>query len=248
MKAYYDAHESAYREIQRNGFVGWGDVRSLEDLGDAVTRDFLTWVRSVHFAESAGATALDLGCGTGTTAFVLAQLGFVTSGVDISSTAIAMAKDLAQRQRLQIDFRQADILRLEDLAASFDLVYDSHCLHCIVFDEDRARVLSGVRSVLAPGGKFVLDTMIHREGYDLSAGFETLRLDADGILWHKTAEPEVRGVVKVDGQLWCAQRRVRTREQMLAELKTAGFKAITDYEPPERSDDAGMLRLVLTAE
>ena len=84
MKSYYDAHEAAYREIKSNGFVGWGNARSLDELGDTTTNNFLKTATAKFLGDSKNKTALDLGCGTGATAFVLAAQGFEVTGVDIT--------------------------------------------------------------------------------------------------------------------------------------------------------------------
>jgi len=98
-KSYYHAHESAYREIKEKGYFGWGNAKSLEQLGDEKTKLYLTAEIEKHFKKADGKKALDLGCGTGTTAFLLAQLGFNVLGVDISETAIEMGNQFAKQQQ-----------------------------------------------------------------------------------------------------------------------------------------------------
>lgn len=244
MKTYYDAHESAYKSIKAKGYVGWGDVKSLEQLGDAVTEQCLRSSVAEWIPQPAGKTALDLGCGTGTTAFTLAKLGFTVTGVNVSPTAILMAQELATKQDLGIDFKVGDILKLENLAQKFDLIYDSHCFHCIVFDEDRARVLAGVKNSLQDSGKFILDTMIFKEGSNPASRFETLRFDEDFILWHKTNPTEMRGLETIDGQTWCAQRRIYPLEKVLEEILQAGFQILSQQVDYQEGEENGVLRLV----
>ena len=144
-KSYYHAHESAYQQIKSNGYVGWGNAKTLNDLGDAVTKQYLTDTVARFFPNPNGIKAVDVGCGTGTTAFMLAQMGMDVTGVDISETAIEMGRDLASQQNLKINFVNADVLELDKLEQKFDFIYDSHCLHCIVFEEDRMKVLTGAK-------------------------------------------------------------------------------------------------------
>ncbi len=148
MKSYYDSHELAYQQIKKNGYLGWGNAKSLNELSDLATLKYLELTALRYFPEAKNKTALDLGCGTGPTTFVLSRLGFDVVGIDISVTAIAMAKDLALQLDLLIDFRVQDLLEIKDLNKSFDLVYDSHCLHCIVLEEDRKKVFTGIKNCL----------------------------------------------------------------------------------------------------
>ena len=248
-KSYYHAHESAYREIKTKGFVGWGNAKTLEDLGDAVTKQYLQDTVAKHFPNPKGMKALDVGCGTGTTAFMLAQMGMDVTGIDISETAIGMGEELARTQGLNINFVKGDVLDLkifsEKLNQKFDLIYDSHCLHCIVFDEDRMKVLTGAKQSLTPGGIFVLDTMVMpSENCDPTVMFDTLRFDNDHILWHKTKPSDMKGVIEIDGQHWCAQRRIYPPHVVMSEVAKAGFVTLShrlDVQPGNPS----MLRLIL---
>ena len=56
------------------------------------------------FPKTENLRALDLGCGTGATAFFLSQMGFDVFGVDISKSAIEKAKELALVLKLKIHF------------------------------------------------------------------------------------------------------------------------------------------------
>ena len=228
MKSYYHAHESAYKEIKAKGGIGWGGVKTLEQLGDDETNNYLKSTIEKWVGKSEGKSALDLGCGSGTTAFVLSKLGFNVTGVDISETAIGMAKDLALEQSLEIKFEIGDVLQLEKMQQKFDLIYDSHCFHCIVFDDDRDRVLEGVKNSLSSTGIFILDTMAHSDEFDITGGAESLRFDGDYILWHKTTNTDIHGVVNIEGQNWCAQRRLYPPEKIIQEAKKAGFKILSD--------------------
>lgn len=101
--------------------------------------------------------ALDLGCGTGTNSIYLAQRGFAVVGVDFSSKAIATARAKAHRANLGIDFRVADVSRLDalDLRAPFDFVLDIGCLHALAADA-RARYAEGIARLTHPGSVYML--------------------------------------------------------------------------------------------
>ncbi|MNJ91263.1 Ubiquinone biosynthesis O-methyltransferase [compost metagenome] len=248
MKSYYHAHESAYKQLKAKGYVGWGDVKNVDELGDETTKEYLRSTIAENVPVVSGKRALDVGCGTGTTAFTLAKIGFVVTGIDISETAIQMGRDLAEQQNLDIQFVAGDVLELEKLNEKFDVIYDSHCLHCIVFEEDRSKVLAGAKKSLMDSGIFILDTMVMPEEgrYNPADKFDTLRLDENFILWHKTKPSEDRGVIEIDGQHWCAQRRIYPLQKIIDEVAAAGFKVISKRLDPQEGN-VSMLRLVLKA-
>src|SRR3954470_1481109 len=60
-----------------------------------------------------GKTALDVGCGAGLLAEPLARLGAKVTGIDASPEVIAVARDHAARQGLEIDYNAGDVQALE---------------------------------------------------------------------------------------------------------------------------------------
>lgn len=245
MKSYYHAHETAYQQIKSKGYVGWGNAKNLEELGDAKTNEYLDQKIKKYFSKPTNSSALDLGCGTGTTAFTLAKAGFNTTGIDISETAVEIGRDLAHQQNLNIQFVVGDILNLKALNKKFDFIYDSHFLHCIVLEEDRKKVFNEIKSVLNEDGIFILDTMVMPEAeIDPENMFDTLRFDHDFILWHKTKPSTDRGIVVIDGQHWCAQRRIYPVQKVMNEVVDAGFEVL-EQQVEEQKNNPSMLRLVL---
>ena len=78
--------------------------------------------------------ALDLGCGAGIETAYLAENGFRASGIDISEKAIELAKALARKRRLRIDFRTGSVLDLPYPDKCFDILNDRGCLHNLELD------------------------------------------------------------------------------------------------------------------
>src|SRR5689334_6206094 len=66
-----------------------------------------------------GKRALDVGCGAGLLAEPLARLGAKVTGIDASPEVIAVARDHAARQGLDVDYRAGDVAELE---GDFDLI------------------------------------------------------------------------------------------------------------------------------
>ena len=67
----------------------------------------------------------------------LAARGFVVDAIDISPTAIALARRFAAERGLTISFAVGDIARLEPTDATYDLVVDNYCLQHLVPDDER---------------------------------------------------------------------------------------------------------------
>ncbi|TSA56095.1 class I SAM-dependent methyltransferase [bacterium] len=98
---------------------------------------------------------IDLGCGTGNYAIYLASAGFDVTGIDISPTAIKIAKENAKKKGIKCNFLVADVLgNLNEVKGTFDFAYDWELLHHI-FPEQRRIYIENVYKVLNPRGKYL---------------------------------------------------------------------------------------------
>jgi SAM-dependent methyltransferase len=98
---------------------------------------------------------LDVGCGTGEQALLVASSGADVLGVDVSPLALEQARGKAAARGIKVRFEVADALSLADLGLSFDTIIDSGLFH-IFDDESRARYVASLASVLRPGGHLYL--------------------------------------------------------------------------------------------
>ncbi|MFF3405019.1 class I SAM-dependent methyltransferase [Streptomyces sp. NPDC002742] len=98
---------------------------------------------------------LDVGCGTGEHVLMCADLGLEATGVDLAATALAAARDKAQRRGAAVRFLHHDARRLTELGEQFDTVLDSGLFH-LLDPEDRAAFTDGLRDVLRPGGRYFM--------------------------------------------------------------------------------------------
>ncbi|MCY0866033.1 MAG: class I SAM-dependent methyltransferase [Aquificaceae bacterium] len=73
--------------------------------------------------------ALELACGTGENALFLASKGFLVDAIDISCTAIEMAKQEAEARGLKVNFICADLDDYELLENTYDLVINFYYLN-----------------------------------------------------------------------------------------------------------------------
>lgn len=104
-----------------------------------------------------GARILDLCCGYGRHSIPLARRGFQVTGVDISTTQIQHAREVASKANAHLDFHVADARKL-NFQEAFDVVLSMFVSFGFFNDENEAKaMLQGVFSALKPGGKFLLD-------------------------------------------------------------------------------------------
>jgi 2-polyprenyl-3-methyl-5-hydroxy-6-metoxy-1,4-benzoquinol methylase len=98
---------------------------------------------------------VDLGCGAGNLAVYLAGLGFTVTGIDISPTAVNLARKNAEMKGVACDFIVADVLGdMPDVQGGFDFAYDWELLHHI-YPGQREGYVANVQRLLNPGGKYL---------------------------------------------------------------------------------------------
>lgn len=111
-------------------------------------------VKAIESNAISGAV-LDAGCGSGEHSIFLAASGCDVLGVDFAPAAIDKAQAKAKARGSSAQFQVHDALQLHTLARKFDAALDSGLFHCFS-DENRARYVQELASVLKPGGKLVL--------------------------------------------------------------------------------------------
>jgi SAM-dependent methyltransferase len=94
---------------------------------------------------------LDVGCGTGENILYLASRGHDCWGIDFVPVAIERAKAKAAQRKLDAHFVVGNALELDRLGTLFDTVIDCGLFHTFA-DDERPAFVSGLASVLRPGG------------------------------------------------------------------------------------------------
>jgi ubiquinone/menaquinone biosynthesis C-methylase UbiE len=219
----YAGHEALYRRRRDAGGTGWDSeevtAENIEKIDRLLTR--------VSVAQAG--PMLELGCGAGNLTSHFAKLGWKAHGVDISPSAIEWARERAVQQELTIDYRVNNVLKLDCYAdASFDLVLDGHCFHCII-GSDRKVFLEEARRVLRATGTLLIMTM---------AGAFPKNFLGSGVLDEETRCQIIDGV---------ATRYFGDAEPISAEVAAAGFQIRhTELVPRASESDSDMLLLVAT--
>jgi SAM-dependent methyltransferase len=100
---------------------------------------------------------LDLGCGTGTLAILMANAGWEVVGLDSSAAMLAQAKQKILDARCTVELAQQDMrhLKIEGPVNLVTAFYDT--LNHLLFTDDLADTFRGVATALRPGGLFVFD-------------------------------------------------------------------------------------------
>ena len=99
---------------------------------------------------------LDIGCGGGFLTEEIGKFGFETTGVDISSPSLQVARRHAEALNLNIAYHEGMGENLSYADDHFEMVF---CLDVLEHVEDFSIVVSEVSRVLKPGGLFFFETI-----------------------------------------------------------------------------------------
>jgi SAM-dependent methyltransferase len=149
------AREQIFHDRQARDRAGtFGTDPGRLRFRDADYLDHETWVRPAfaRLGEVAGQPVLDLGCGHGMAAVVLASRGAVVTACDLSAGYVAEARARARANEADVSCVQADGHRLPFAAESFAAVWG----HAILHHLDVPAAAREIRRVLRPGGVAVL--------------------------------------------------------------------------------------------
>ena len=146
-----------------------------------------------RFEQWAGKDVLEAGCGIGTDGLQFARAGARYTGVDLSETAVAMARRRFAAEGVDATLRQASITDLPFPDASFDLVYSDGVIH---HDPHTERVVGEFHRVLRPGGRAIV-MVYHRRSLNYAVSIMMIRRGLAGLLLVPGA---VRAVRRITGE------------------------------------------------
>ena len=178
---------SIAKEIMKFGYVFWlfvlvismqrltaGDIVSLgneqnnytlsvgeRDKDRLLIQDRLCQTGTERFLRSCGipvgARVLEIGCGLGQCAQVLARIVGETGSVlatDISTKQLDLAQLLADKSLRNIEFKNLSVFDLDKTSEKFDVIYMRFVL---LHMPDQAAMLTVVKNALKPGGKLIIE-------------------------------------------------------------------------------------------
>lgn len=193
---------------------------------------------------------LDVCCGTGTVAEMLAREGFEVSGFDISAPMIARARDKARRKKSGIEYWVSDAAALQ-LNRRFDAAYSFFdSLNNITEPARLQAAFHRVAEHVAEDGSFIFDL---NTAYSFEARmFDQQNLSRRSKLRYKwVGEWDAdKRIITVHMRFWYDDRefeeihrqRAYDEEEVRAMLEAAGFRDIQAYhsytlDPPRRTTD-----------
>jgi len=138
-KLYYEAYEERYKKVYQAGIERWGHSPNDADLRTVLTE----WVDNNNLR---GKKVIEFACGEGGAGLILAELGCIYTGVDISVSAIEKSEKLLK------DYENARVYTLDMVRSKPDGVYDAAIdimgLHMLILDVDREKYLRNMNECL----------------------------------------------------------------------------------------------------
>jgi ubiquinone/menaquinone biosynthesis C-methylase UbiE len=149
----------------------WDDAApTFDDEPDHGLRDAIvhqTWTELLKPSlPNPPLTVLDIGCGTGSLSLVLAESGHVVTGIDFSSTMIALAEKKAKTANQPIIFQTMDAAFPEFPSQQFDAIL---CRHLLWTLPEPADILRRWVGLLKPKGRLLLIEGFWETGAGLKA-------------------------------------------------------------------------------
>ena len=140
----------AYKGMGMEGSVAkWYAKTTHRDLAE-----FKALARRMAGTLPPGAGVLEIAPGPGYFAIELAKVGkYKITGVDISKTFVEIARKNAQKEGVELDFRQGNASALPFDANSFDLIV---CRAAFKNFSDPIKAVQEMHRVLKPGGRAVV--------------------------------------------------------------------------------------------
>lgn len=189
---------------------------------------------------------LDVGCGTGCLALLLADGGYSVVGVEPAGASLAVAK--AKPRSGRVTWLRGDATTLPDLAADL-AVMTGNVAQVFLTDDDWTRTLDGIHAALRPGGHLVFETRRpeRRAWEDWAADTAPVTVEVPGI---GVVERHlvVTGVrlpfvtfrctyrFRADGAVVTSDSTLRFRdeEEVAASLTACGYRVLDVREAPDR--------------
>lgn len=214
-------------------------IAAVYDIFDGDRRDLDVYAAIV--TEFGAASVLDLGCGTGTLAIMLAARGFDVTGVDPAGAMLDVAR--AKPGANGVRWIHGNAASLPGLIRVDLVTMTGNAAQAIVDDDAWEGTLRGVRDALASGGRFVFETREPSARAWETWNREQSYVVVDGMeSWDEITKVEWPIVtfdsttVFTDGTRVVATSTLRFREQTEVEagLLAAGFVLDDVRDAPDR--------------
>jgi len=218
-------------------------LAALYDVLDPDRSDLEVYADLV--TELGAGSVLDVGCGTGTFAVMLAERGLAVTGVDPAGASldVARAKPLADR----VTWIHGDATSLPPMQVDVATM-TANVAQVFLTDVGWDAALRGVRTALRPGGHLVFETRVpgRRAWESWTAARSTTEVPGIGAVteWYEVTDMQEDPLLVTfdahnlfpDGEdiVSTSTLRFRSREELDASLHAAGFEVMDVRDAPDR--------------
>ena len=167
---------------------------------------------------STAESILELGCGTGIHANLLAKYGYFVTGVDRSDNMVAIANSTIQKDsNNNIEFVKGDICNLV-LTRKFDVITALfHVVSYCTTNQDLIAIFKTVRKHIKPGGIFIFDCWYGPAVLTIKPSSRIKRFKNDELEITRIAEPvmhTIENCVDVNYQIFIKDNKKGTTNEI----------------------------------
>lgn len=154
MKSFENADNKEINKFDRVSQIWWdlkGEMGTLHTINPLRTNFIMEKLNG------GSPRILDVGCGGGILSEALAKAGAQVTGLDLSEASIQVAKQHAQQQGLNIDYRYESVEEVaQKNVGSFDVVT---CMEMLEHVPEPGKVVAACAQALKPGGHAFFSTI-----------------------------------------------------------------------------------------
>ncbi len=178
-------------------------------------------IKLIHQFQPNAKRVLELGCGTGKHASLLAEKGYTVYGVDRSETMLeaahARCKTLKPELQTRLQFSSGDVRNVA-VNDTFDVVISLfHVVSYQTTNDDLITMFQNVTKHLKPGGIFIFDYWFGPAVLAERPEVRTKHMESDAIAVERLATPvmhEQDAVVDVNYRIDITDKKTGTKEQL----------------------------------
>jgi ubiquinone/menaquinone biosynthesis C-methylase UbiE len=170
MNSFFEEHMDD-KTVKSKIAESWSEKAAYYDThvshGIQTNEEKLLWINALQSVLPPGdkLSILDVGCGTGVMGLVLAEMGHVVIGIDLSEEMMNIGRKKAASAHLSMTFRHGDAEHPPFAENTFDVVINRHLLWTLPHPDT---ALASWYQVLGPGGVVMVIDGVWEDGSTIS--------------------------------------------------------------------------------